>query len=50
MTGAKSSLKENMTSSDWNEFLTQYKDLFNPSSDKYIGMTFEDFANKSYAE
>lgn len=50
ISGAKSSLKETMTSSDWSDFKEKNKDLFDPESSSYIGMSFEEFASKSYNE
>ena len=48
--GAKAALKETMSSADWSNFYSQYKDLFDPNSENYIGMSFEDFTNKSHSE
>ena len=45
--GAKSALKETMSSQDWSQFYTEYADLFDPNSDSYIGMSFEEFTNLS---
>ena len=50
MSGAMSALKESMSSADWQKFLSDYAELFDVNSDKYIGMSFEDFANKSFEE
>jgi hypothetical protein len=48
ISGAKDSLKETMTSSDWSEFKSANQELFDKSSDNYIGMDFSEFASKSY--
>ena len=48
--GAQSALKEQMSSSDWSNFYDQYKDLFNPESENYIGVGFKEFTEKSYSE
>ncbi len=48
--GAKSALKETMSSADWSSFYTQYKELFDPSSANYIGISFEEFTNKSHQD
>ena len=48
--GAQSALKEQMSSSDWSNFYDQYKDLFDPESESYIGIGFKEFTEKSYSE
>lgn len=50
ITGAKEGLKEAMSSKEWSEWHTKNKELFDPSSDKYIGMSFQDFTNQSYTQ
>ena len=44
---AKGALKDTMTSQDWNEFYTKYEELFDPTSDNYIGMSFIEFTEQS---
>ena len=46
MEGAKKGIKDTMTSQDWQTFLSDYDELFDPESDKYIGMSFEEFTLK----
>jgi hypothetical protein len=50
MTEAKNGLKETMSSDEWSQWYDKNKELFDPNSDKYIGMDFQKFSGMSYAD
>lgn len=48
ISGALDGMKETMSSEEWSNFYEQNKDLFDPESSSYIGMSFQDFASQNY--